>query len=45
MRTLLTLLIVALLAGCGGMGLMPEKSQTKLEKSPCACDEGPGRHA
>lgn len=42
MRMLIISLIFALLAGCAS--IMPEKSNTKLEKSPCACGEGIERH-
>jgi hypothetical protein len=46
MKTSKTLIVIlfalfTLLAGCS---LLPEKSPTQLEKSPCACGESAGRH-
>jgi hypothetical protein len=39
-----TLALVATLIFLGGCSLLPEKSPTKLEKSPCACGAATARH-
>lgn len=41
MKTLIALTLCLLLGACA---MLPEKSPTKLEKSPCACDDGAARH-
>ncbi len=35
-------IVAAILSGCA---FLPEKSPTKLEKSPCACNQVAPRHA
>ncbi len=42
MKTIFAVVLLVVLGGCGSM--LPEQSGTKLEKSPCACDQGEWRN-